>query len=110
MCTSPHLQRWFFGSLLVMWMLMGSIAFAEQVNVMTETGSQDEQALEHLKHAIKPEAVHDSMGAWPQHLLPLLALVQGMIPDATVVLTPVSSLVSSSNTRSLVLLTACYRI
>ena len=110
MCTSLHLQRWFFGSLLVMWMLMGSIAFAEQVNVMTETGSQDEQALEHLKHAVKPEAVHDSMGAWPQHLHPLLALVQGMIPDATVVPTPVSSLVSSSHSRSPVLLTACYRI
>ena len=88
---------------MVMWLLMGSIAFAEQVNVMTETGSQDEEALEHLKHAVKPEAVHDSTGA-------CLALVQGLIPDAPAVPTPASALVSPPNTRSLVLLTACYRI
>jgi len=49
-------QRWVTWGLLVIWLLFGGLAFAEQINLLAETSSQDEDALSALASSIKPDA------------------------------------------------------
>jgi hypothetical protein len=41
--------------LLSLWLFFGSLAFAEELNVIVETSSQDEAALMQLVHTLKPD-------------------------------------------------------
>jgi len=42
--------------LLSVWLFFGSLALAEQMNLMIETTAQDEQALSELASGLKPDA------------------------------------------------------
>ncbi|KXK00573.1 MAG: hypothetical protein UZ03_NOB001002738 [Nitrospira sp. OLB3] len=103
-------QRWVLGTLVVIWLLMGGLVLAEQLNVVTETGSHDEQALEHLQLAVRSETLDDSTGALPPDLLQLSVAVCLVRIGTLVASNPTCSLLGSPHTRSLVLLTCCYRI
>lgn len=105
-----HLQRWVLGSLVMIWLLMGGLAFAEQLNVVLETGPHDEQALEHLQFAVKSEALDDSNGPFPADLLQLTTGVRPVTIVTSVAANPPLSHFGSTHTRSLVLFTCCYRI
>jgi hypothetical protein len=48
---SPNLPAW---GLLLVWLLLGGFALAEQVDLLIETSTHDEQALYGLMLAIKP--------------------------------------------------------
>lgn len=109
-CRVIHFRRWILGSLVAIWLLMGGVAFAEQLNVVTETGPHDEQALEHLQLAVKSEALGDSTGPLSPDLLQLPVAVRSVTIGTSVVTNPTSSVLGSTHTRSLVLLTCCYRI
>lgn len=49
-------QLWGTWSLLIIWLLFGGLAFTEQINLLAETSSQDEDALSALASSIKPDA------------------------------------------------------
>lgn len=105
-----HFQRWVLKSLVVIWLLMGGLAFAEQLDVVSETGSHDEQALEHLQLAVKSEARDDSTGPIPSDLLQLPVAVRLVTIVTPLFGGPTCPLLRSKNIRSLVLITCCYRI
>lgn len=43
---------WISCGMVVIWLFLGSVAFAEQVNLLAETSSQDEEALLSLASAL----------------------------------------------------------
>ena len=43
--------------LLLAWLFFGSLALAEQLNLMMETSAQDEQALSELASGLKPDVL-----------------------------------------------------
>jgi len=49
-----RLHRFAALGLLIIWLLMGASALAEQADILSETSSQDERALSRLVLAIKP--------------------------------------------------------
>ena len=105
-----RLHRQIVGCLVVVWFLLGGLAFAEQVNVVSETNSSDEQALTQLQLAVKSERLDASVGT------PLLDLLTLAIPIAlsTAVASVFSNLINPfadvACTRSLPRFTCCYRI
>lgn len=72
MSTLIPFQRGVLGTLVVIWLLMGGLALAKELNIVTD----DEQALEHLQFAVKFETLRDSIGALPPDLFPLSADVR----------------------------------
>lgn len=110
MCTIISLQRWMLGSLVVIWLLMGGLALAEQLHVVSETGPHDEQALEHLQLAVKSEAFGGSTGTAPPDLLHLPIAVPPITIGTAVAMNLISSFLGSVHTRSLALFTCCFRI
>lgn len=105
-----YVQRWVLGSLVAIWLLMGGLALAEQLNVVPETGPHDEQTLEHLQLAVKSEVRNESTGPLLPHLFPLSFAVRPVTLVPSVITNPTFSVLSSTHIRSLVLLTRCYRI
>lgn len=110
MCKFIYMQRWAFGSLVAIWLLLGGLALAEQLNVVSETGPHDEQTLEHLQLAVKSESCSDSTRPLSPDLLQLAFAVCPVTMVPSVVANPAYSVFSSTHIRSLVLLTRCYRI
>lgn len=105
-------QRWVVGSLVLIWLSMGSLALAEQLHVVTETGPHDEQALEDLQLAVRSEAHDDSTSPLSPDLLHFnftVATRAGTI-DTSVVRNLICSFPGSPFTRSLARFTCCFRI
>lgn len=90
---------------------MGGLAFAEQLNILSETGVQDEQALATLEVAFKSEPLHD-LTVTPPALLHVYhisvcpsANVPGALDGAST-----SPLLRAKNSYSLTLRICCFRI
>lgn len=79
-------------NLLSLWLFFSSLAFAEELNVIVETSSQDEGALVQLVHTLKPDvppldgqmisAVTATLTALtsPRPILPAFLSLTGWIP------------------------------
>ena len=99
------------GSLIVVWLLLSGVAFAEQLNVVPETNSSDEQALTQLQLAVKSDTLDASIGT---PLLDLFALAMTVALSTAVASVPSNPINSSfadlAYTRSLPRFTCCYRL
>lgn len=105
-----YFQRWVTGSLIVVWLLLGGLALAEHLHVVSETGSHDEQALTDLQLAVKSETLDASLDATLPDLFTLSISMFHRTTLVSVVLNPIESSPDSSHTRSLSQFTCCYRI
>lgn len=103
-------QRWVVGSLVLIWLSLGGLALAEQLHIVTETGSHDEQALEDLQLAVKSEAPGDAtIPLSPDVIHRVVAIHVGII-DTPVVAHSTSFFSDSPYSRILALFTCCFRI
>jgi hypothetical protein len=109
MCRSD-IHRRIMGSLIVVWLLLGGLALAEQLNVVSETNSSDEQALTQLQLAVKSETLDASIGATFLNLLAFLVIACLNTAVASVPSNPINSFAGFAYTRSLPRFTCCYRI
>ena len=98
-------------SLIFVWLFMGGVALAEQVDLVSETSTQDEQALEALQLAFKPGKV--GVAAGPVEIGPLdpVAKVAG-VPFllSRLRVNECSPLLNSKSTIRLFMILSCYRI
>ena len=104
-------QKIVLGGLVLVWLLMGTLALAEQVNVLSETGPHDEDALANLQLAVKSEQLEDHAG--PISTNPLrLTIELDPVPFvfSSLHIDPSRPLLRSKNTFSLLLMVSCYRI
>ena len=98
-------------SVLFLWLFMGSVALAEQVDLMTETSTQDEQALEALQQAIKPgqtETTAGPVGIGPLDPVTEVAGVPFLLSRLRV--NECRPLFNSKSTIRLFMILSCYRI
>lgn len=105
-----HLQRWIVGSLVAIWLLLGGLALAEQLTVVPETNSSDEEALGQFQLAVKSDTL-DASSAPPLPALPTLSII---VVFSTVMapgfFKPVNPFDNLAHTRSLPCFTCCYRL
>lgn len=109
-CWTAHFNRWVMGSLMIIWLLLGSLALAEQLNIVSETGSHDEQALTDLQLAVKSETLDASLEATLPDLLTPSITLHLHTTLAVVVQNAINVFTDSPHTRSLSQFTCCYRI
>lgn len=109
MCRTVLFHRRIVGSLIVVWLLLGGLAFAEQLNVVSETNSSDEQALTQLQLAVKSDMLDASIGAPLPNLL-ALSIIALRTAVASVLSNPTNSFADFACTRSLPRFTCCYRL
>ena len=83
---------------------MGSVAFAEQSNIIVETGMQDEEALAGLEFAFKSEPLYD-LTVTPPAQLQAYFIVPEVLERATA-----GSPWRAKNCHSLTIEICCYRI
>ena len=99
---------WISCGMVVIWLFLGSVAFAEQVNLLAETSSQDEEALLSLASAL----LHDDRSLQDRFIGSVRAIVA--VPFSLVVADPlvISALdpVLSSPTLRLHQRVSIYRI
>jgi hypothetical protein len=110
-CTLKHLQKLPLWSLLFVWLFMGSLARAEQVDLVNETSTHDEEALDTLQLAIRPgqiEGVAGPVGIGP--LEPIAEVVRVPFLSPRLHIDECRSLLNSKNTISLCMIISCYRI
>ena len=105
-----HFQRQILGSLIVVWLLLGGSALAEQLNIVPETNSSDEQALTQLQLAVKSETLAASIGVPLPNLFALSNIVRPSTSVASVFSNLIDSFPISMHTRSLPRFTCCYRL
>src|SRR5215813_12785136 len=110
MCRNIYFHRRIVGCLLVVWLFFGGLALAEQLNVMPETNSSDEQALAYLQLAVKSETLDASVVATFVNLLALSVIVSISTAVASVSSNPIDTFARFAYTRSLPRFTCCYRI
>ncbi len=104
-------QKVVLGGLVLMWLLMGGLALAEQMNVVDETGPHDEDALASLQLAVKSEPFEDHAG--PIHTnpsQPIIGLEAVPFVFSSLHIDTSRPLLRSKNTFSLFLRVSCYRI
>ena len=53
---TPRCSAWCYWGLLTVWLCLGNVAFAEQINLWDETSTQDEAALAELGTTLKSDA------------------------------------------------------
>lgn len=94
----------------MVWLLLGCVALAEQLNIVPETNSSDEQALTQLQLAVKSETLAASIGDPLPNLFALPNMVRPSTPVASVFSDLIPSFSLSTHTRSLPRFTCCYRI
>jgi hypothetical protein len=104
-----HFHRRIVGSLIVVWLLLGGLGLAEQLNVVPETNSSDEQALTQLQLAVKSETLDASIGASLLHLLVLAITIAFGTAVASVLSNPVNAFAELAYRRSSPRFTCCYR-
>ena len=110
-CGVIRFQKIVLGGLVLVWLLMKGLALAEQVNVVSETGPHDEDALASLQLAVKSEQLEDHAG--PISTNPLqLTIELDPVPFvfSSFRVDPSRPLLRSKNTFSLFLMVSCYRI
>lgn len=107
---SANFQRRLTGSLIIIWFLLGGLALAEQLHVVSETGSHDEQALMDLQLAVKSETLGaPSADPLPDLLdLSITSHLRTTLP--VVVANAINVFTDSAQTKSLSQFTCCYRI
>ena len=110
-CGVIRFQKVVLWGLVLVWFLMGGLALAEQMNVLSETGTHDEHALDSLQLAVKSEPFEDHAGTIPTN--PLQSNIQ--VDNAPFLCSPLHldtsrPLLRSKNTFSLYLILSCYRI
>jgi len=110
-CSVLRFQKVVLGGIVLAWLLMGGLAFAEQMHVVSETGPHDEDALESLQLAVKSEHSEDHAGLIPTN--PFQPMIE--VDPVPFVFSPLRidtsrPLLPSKNTFSLFLMVSCYRI
>ena len=110
MCRTFHFHRRIVGSLIVVWLLLGGLALAEQLNVVPETNASDEQALTQLQFAVKSDTLNASIDASFLHLLPLAVTVSLSTAGTSVPSNSINAFADLTYTRSLPRFTCCYRL
>lgn len=110
MCRIVHFHRQIVGSLIVVWLLLGGLALAEQLNVVPETNSSDEQALTQLQLAVKSETLAASIGVPLPNLFALSNIVRPSTSVASVFSNLIDAFPISTHSRSLPRFTCCYRL
>lgn len=111
LCTPKYLQKLPVWSVLLVWFFMGSLALAEQIDLVSETSPHDEQALDALQLALKPgqiEAADDHVGIGP--LDPIAEVPRVPFVLSRLRVDEGRSLLNSKNTISLFMILSCYRI
>jgi len=111
LCTLKYLQKLPVWSLLFIWLFMGGVVLAEQVDLVSETSAHDEQALEALQLAIKPGqigAAADPVGLGPLDPVAEVTGVPFLLSRLRV--TECSPLLNSKSTIRLFMILSCYRI
>ena len=101
------------GGLVFVWLLMGGLSLAEQMNIVNETGTHDEDALDSLQLAVKSEPFEDHAGPIPTN--PRQPIIEIDVDPVLFVFSPLRidssrPLLRSKNTFSLFLTVSCYRI
>ena len=110
-CGVIRFQKVVLGGIVFVWLLMGGLAFAEEMHVVSETGPYDEYALESLQLAVKSEQLEDHAGLILTN--PLQPMIE--VDPVPFVFSPLridtsQPLLRSKNTFSLFLMVSCYRI
>ncbi len=105
-----HFHRQIVGCLLVVWLFLGNVALAEQLNVVSETNSSGEQALTYLQLAVKSEPLNASIVATFLNLLALSVIISLSAAVTSVLSNPINSFVDFACSRSLPRFTCCYRL
>ena len=110
-CRVMRFKKVVLGGVVLVWLLMGGLAFAEQMNVVSETGSHDEDVLDSLQLAVKSEQIEDHAGPIPTN--PFQPTIE--VDPVPCVFSPLRidtsrPLLRSKNTFSLFLIVSCYRI
>lgn len=95
---------------MVVWLLLGGVALAEQLNVVPETNVSDEQALTQLQFAVKSDTLNASSEVSFLHLLTLAITIALPTAVASVPSNPINPFAGFTYTRSLPHFTCCYRI
>lgn len=90
---------------------MASVAFAEQLNIIVETGLQDEEALAGLEFAFKSEPLYDLTVTPPAQLqaYSISPSLSGIVPEVFERATA-GALWRAKNCHSLIVEICCYRI
>ena len=110
-CSVVRFQKVVLGGLVLVWFLMGGLAFAEQMHVVSETGHNDEDALESLQLAVKSEQLEDRAGPIPTNLLqPMIEVDPVRFVFSPLRIDTSRPLLPFKNTFSLFLMVSCYRI
>lgn len=110
MYRTVHFHRRIVGSLIVVWLLLGGLALAEQLNVVSETNSSDEQALTQLQLAVKSEMLDASLEATFLTLLAFLVFAYLNTAAVSVPSKPINAFADLAYRRSLPRFTCCYRL
>ena len=98
-------------SLIFVWLFMGGVALAEQVDLVSETSAHDEEALDALQLAIKPgqiEAAHCHIPIGSLEPMTEVARVPFLLSRLRV--NECSPLLNSKSTIRLFMILSCYRI
>ena len=110
-CRVIQFQKIVLGGLVLVWLLMGGLALAEQMHVVSETGPHDEDALASLQLAVKSEQLEDHAGPiLPNLLQPIIEVDPVPYVFSSFHVDTSRPLLRSKNTFSLFLMVSCYRI
>ena len=110
-CGVIRFQKVVLGGLVLVWLLMGGLALAEQMNFVSETGSHDEDALDSLQLAVKSEQLEDHARPIPPNLhQPTIEVDPAPCVFSPLRIDTSRPLLRSKNTFRLFLIVSCYRI
>src|SRR5262245_55770413 len=110
-CILKQLKSLSVWSLLFVWLFMGGVALAEQVDLVSETSTQDEQALDAWQLAIKHGHVEAAIDPIPINRVESVDEIAGVRFLLSRLLAAESrSRFNSTSTISLLVLLSCYRI
>ncbi len=109
-CASIGVQRMVLGILLIIWVLMGGVALAEQLNWLDETSLLDEEALSSLQHALKsePPGHHIQTAEILSEQFPACAEAAPAVPPFPQAASP--PLLRSKDTTCVFKIVSCFRI
>ena len=94
-----------------MWLFMGGVALAEQVDLVSETSAHDEEALDALQLAIKPGQIEAAAGPVGFDLLePIVEVARVSFLSSRLRVNECSPLLNSKSTIRLFMILSCYRI
>ncbi len=110
MCKIAYLHRFVVGYLLLVLLFLGGLALAEQLNIMPETSTSDEQALSSFQLAVKSKTLDASNLATLLNLLAFSVIISLSVAVAAILSNTIHAFADFAYTRSLPRFTCCYRI